>query len=624
MRNKLLFGIASIILILMGGITSAGLPTSYDGRERGYMTPVGDQNGCECCNAFTTVAMLESAILANNGAKYDLSEEHAKNCVFDAVSGTSGGCNGGTAKMVINLFTKYGSLREADSKYRPVYTRRCNYVDDPVIRVTDWHILSEENVPQRNVIKNAVIKYGPVFTTVDRGCLPEKYDGKSVIRRTRDQWEGHSVLIVGWDDSRRCWIIKNSWGTGWGDKGYGYVAYSTGKIGAHSNVIAGYELFDPMVRTMYHDEAGWTYSHGIRPHYIDYGSEMCIFNIKSGGFWGRGGAEVEAIEFWTTGSAEVTLRLLDGIDTRYNGAGYGQTLYQSDKLYFPTAGYHSVDIPVVMTQTGTVIVIAQFKNMPGDNQNYPLALDTKGLLSENTFIQIKDRLTYWRLPGTWDDQRKHIGDATLRLRVRDSDSRVAKVSIKAEGSTTIQKGESVDLVATCYKDSGSGTYCGRVEWRCNDQSVGTISPDGVFTAKKNGKVRITAKVNGHTSNYVRINVADVVKPTPTPTPTPTSTIVSTPEPTVIPTETTGCGYYKGERDRYYASYVTNRASYKEWRAEYRKNLKSYKKEKVPIIKQMYKQEFKQNKKYFKEYKQLYNADFRKYKYFKRQYGKCNK
>jgi len=40
----------------------------------------------------------------------------------------------------------------------------------------------------------------------------------------------HAVCVVGYDDNQKCWIIKNSWGTQWGERGYARVAYGTGKI----------------------------------------------------------------------------------------------------------------------------------------------------------------------------------------------------------------------------------------------------------------------------------------------------------------------------------------------------------------------------------------------------------
>lgn len=47
---------------------------------------------------------------------------------------------------------------------------------------------------------------------------PYKYDGVSYFRGI------HTAFIIGYDDNQGCWIIRNSWGTGWGDSGYGLIA----------------------------------------------------------------------------------------------------------------------------------------------------------------------------------------------------------------------------------------------------------------------------------------------------------------------------------------------------------------------------------------------------------------
>lgn len=43
--------------------------------------------------------------------------------------------------------------------------------------------------------------------------------------QTEQQLGGHCMLIVGYDDAKQCFIVRNSWGMGWGDKGYCYIPY---------------------------------------------------------------------------------------------------------------------------------------------------------------------------------------------------------------------------------------------------------------------------------------------------------------------------------------------------------------------------------------------------------------
>lgn len=503
MKQILIILLAIIFIFTTVTICTAGYPSHYDCREHGWVTPAGDQKNCRCCGAFTTVAMLESAILFDGGAKYDLSEEHAKNCVFEAVIGNAGGCDGGNANMVINLFTQRGSLLESDDPYVPKYTGRCNYMADPVIRVTDWQILSDETVPSISTLKSAILKYGPILSAMDDSCLPRNYKSGSVINKKSDTWYGHSVLIVGWEDKYRSWIIKNSWGEDWGDDGFGYVTYGTGQIGVFSSVITGYELTDSNVRTLYHDEGGWQKSIGFKPK-RDYGWMMGVYDI--------GNDQVESIEFWTTGPADdVDLYLYDNYYTKgtyYSGTQYGRLLYTKKNLKFSHGGYHSVDIDSTKSKTGKIAVVAYIRSSKSSINRYkPIAIDTLGLKEKQTFVAKQPNIGHWRNPDTWsgDCNYRYIGDTTIRLRVRDGDLRSIKRVAVESPTTTVEKGKTIQFDAMCYKSNGQMTW-GKIEWRCSEQSVGTISPDGLFTATRDGNTHIQAICNGRRSNSVMVTV----------------------------------------------------------------------------------------------------------------------
>ncbi len=540
MENKLLFGIASIILILLSGIASAGLPSSFDGREQGLVTPVKDQHGCECCYAFATVGMLESAILADNGAEYDLSENQAKECIYEAIVGTGGSCFGGTNRMVINLFTQDGSHSESDSPYKP-QKGYCSYLPDPVIRVTDWNVLSLNNKASTKTIKKNILNHGAVYSIIDESCLPRTYNGKSVLSGKSSGNVDHAILIIGWNDTRGAWIIKNSWGSLWGEDGYGYVAYNRAAIGTHASVITGYGMYDPDIKTLYHDEGGWTDSIGY-VYDRDYGWQMNVYPIKN--------ERIEAIEFWTTGPTDdVDLYIYDGFhDGKYPyGQQYGNLLYSQKNLKFKTAGYHSVYVKkTIKSCTGMVVVVAYFKNAKSNmNQYSPLAIDTTRLeLSKGTYISQNPSTSRWELPGKYFEEfdDKHIGDATLRLRVSDPPIGTApttKMIIEANKKPQIQIGETVTFREMCYGSKGQMTYHSSVEWRCSNQTVGHITPEGVFTAAENGRVSIKGICDGCVSNSIQIVVDEIDLPTPTPivtpTATPTPTPKLTPEPTPSPT-----------------------------------------------------------------------------------------
>lgn len=498
--------IITLLLLLMCSTVSA-LPSSYNADELGFVSPVKDQHSCDCCNAFAIVAALESKILSGGGALYDLSENQAKECTFEATMGTGGSCDGGTAVSVINLFTRDGAQREVDNPYIP-RDKRCNAAERSVIRVTDWEVLSFAEPASQSEIKRAIMDHGHVYTTINKNCLPSRYNGKAVIRRTTEDWSGHAVLIVGWDDRKATWIIKNSWGTGWGDEGFGLVGYGAARIGSFASVITGYEIYDSGTKTLSYDEAGWTDSYGYNGgrHRNDrYSWEMCIFpNI--------GRSKFTDIEFWTTGPSTVDLYLYDSYNEQTFWAPmYNAPLYEQEGIEIDHAGFHSIEMNRPITQYNQIVVVAKFTNGPGANERAPLALDTMGPVDPHTYVARAVYANYhsmWDNFGDWDDwdrRNTQSADATLRLREQTHDwSTPSKVVIESmKESTFVKVGNGISFVTLNN---------GLIEWKNTNQAVGHISPTGEFTGTKNGVTTVYAIVNGRKSNSITITVSDLPDP----------------------------------------------------------------------------------------------------------------
>jgi C1A family cysteine protease len=83
-------------------------------------------------------------------------------------------------------------------------------------------------------IKAALRQYGPLYTTLYASSHAFKHNkGEVLAEKGPFPDPNHAVLLVGWDDTRKAWKIKNSWGVQrWGDQGFGWVAYGCYRIGS--------------------------------------------------------------------------------------------------------------------------------------------------------------------------------------------------------------------------------------------------------------------------------------------------------------------------------------------------------------------------------------------------------
>jgi hypothetical protein len=103
-------------------------------------------------------------------------------------------------------------------------------------RALAWGYVNERKpgeLPSVAQLKRALIEHGPLAAPV-RGdnCFKVYRDG--VFNGRRGGSPNHVVVLLGWDDERGAWLIKNSWGEGWGERGYGWVAYGSNNVGIYA------------------------------------------------------------------------------------------------------------------------------------------------------------------------------------------------------------------------------------------------------------------------------------------------------------------------------------------------------------------------------------------------------
>ena len=195
--------------------------------ERGKVTPVKEQGICGSCWAFAAAATIESSIYIRSNISVDLSEQSMLDC-----SG-GGSCNGGWYGPVFNYYMSRSVVLEKDAPYQGIQ-RGCVSSSAGNYKVAAWGYLRKDlRKPTVDEIKAALCTYGPISACVEVTNAFQAYKSgvfDEFAKIGLDQIN-HAIVIVGWDDSKKAFLVKNSWGTQWGDKGYIWVAYDCNNIG---------------------------------------------------------------------------------------------------------------------------------------------------------------------------------------------------------------------------------------------------------------------------------------------------------------------------------------------------------------------------------------------------------
>jgi C1A family cysteine protease len=386
------------------------LPSHWDWREHGAVTPIRDQGDCGSCYTFGAIGNIESKLLLDGRGAFDLSENNAKECNWYSAS-----CNGGSYFMLANLFSQKGVVLEECDPYQPSDVdckTNCSYL----MTLLDWRVFSVFSVPTPEVIKSYIYTYGPVYAGFWLGedgssWLTEllAYDGTYTLYNPNPvAGYGHAILIIGWDDSlshaggRGGWIVKNSWGTDWGgpcgygtEPGYFTIAYGTAGIGGGASFIADYQPYDP--------------NGGIKLY--DEGSSVDAYGFGTTDAWGMAkfvfseATKVTRVEFLVLdATADVDVYIYDD----FTGGVLSNLLATSLDKSFPEAGYHSIVLPapLAVTAGSDIYAAVHFRTV---SYGYPVAVDRDGpRAAGNTFISSN---------GTaWYDLNDYRYDATIRVR----------------------------------------------------------------------------------------------------------------------------------------------------------------------------------------------------------------
>lgn len=181
--------------------------------------PAKSQGQCGSCYVFAAAGAFEASYYIRNGVRISVSEQ----CLLDGTNPLSG-CDppGGWSA---DPLTQLATLGVAGPGYAYTATKGTPRADVArPYRALAWGFVGNKLSPSVAEIKHALIEHGPL-------TLPVLGDGSAAtIAPATLLRANHELTLVGWDDARGAWRVRNSW-LPWGENGYGWVGYQQEGMG---------------------------------------------------------------------------------------------------------------------------------------------------------------------------------------------------------------------------------------------------------------------------------------------------------------------------------------------------------------------------------------------------------
>ena len=493
--------------------TKDALPAKYDGRTQGYLPPVRNQNPYGTCWAFAATASVESYMIKNGiinsetkqpaSTSINLSESHLAwfnyTKAYDKLGMLTGdstspvgsnflnlGGNSYMASFTLMRWSGPGSESVSALKYSNITSSGLSseyaYQYD-VAHVSDAEWVSLKN---RDAVKRGIMKYGAgSISYYHSDSYFNSQTGAYCAIQNSTSYGNHAVTVVGWDDNysrtnfnssnrpngNGAWIVRNSWGSSWGDKGYFYLSYedsaSQNELCTFYKVVA----LDSYDNCYQYDGSGSLSYNWIRKN----GQVANVFKAN-------GNETLNAVAVcFDNEDVTYTVQVYKNPTSGNPSSG---TLMTSQQGYSEYPGYHTISLnePVSLSAGDSFSVV--FTLSVGNGSQALVYYDCSGNISWAKFVHANHGATsYYKQPGgSWTDCPSN-GDFRIKAYTVNSLYTVKAVSNNTSYGTVSVNGNIITATpASGYYVADAQVSSGTASCSISGNTI-TVKPSSNCTIK---------------------------------------------------------------------------------------------------------------------------------------------